>query len=125
MILKKLQPPYGNLCLEIRSGLKYEENRVNTKFSCKFSTFWISLANGEISAAGQWICNSRNYHFFGNGHDHCYPNTKKHIFEWPNRAIKPKWNGRGDVVGCGLVLSPNNQLAIFFTGNGILMGQFL
>jgi hypothetical protein len=70
------------------------------------------------------IFNNGNYHFFGNGDDSCYPSNKKHEFEWPNGTNKPTWNGNGDVVGCGLVLSPNNRLAIFFTGNGILMGQF-
>jgi hypothetical protein len=71
------------------------------------------------------ICNSRNYHIFGNGYDYCSVSGKEHTFEWPNGSIKPTWNGQGDVVGCGLVLNPNNQLAIFFTGNGILMGQFV
>jgi hypothetical protein len=28
-----------------------------------------------------------------------------------------------DIVGCGLVLNPANALSIFFTKNGILMGQ--
>jgi hypothetical protein len=28
------------------------------------------------------------------------------------------------VIGGGLLLSPANELSIFFTGNGILMGQF-
>jgi hypothetical protein len=39
-------------------------------------------------------------------------------------AIKPTLHGCGDVFGCGLVLSTDNKLAIFFTTNGILMGQF-
>jgi hypothetical protein len=112
--------PENKTRIEIRK--KY---RGNSKYPCKFSTYWISLANGDISAAGNFTCNIRNYHLFGNAHDHCYPNKKKHIFEWPNGAIKPTWNGEGDVVGCGLVLNPKNQLAIFFTGNGILMGQLL
>jgi hypothetical protein len=47
-----------------------------------------------------------------------------HNFEWPNGAIRPEWNGQGDVVGCGLLLNPENNLFIFFTANGILMGQF-
>jgi hypothetical protein len=50
---------------------------------------------------------------------------KSHPFEWPNEAIKPKWNDQGDVIGCGLLLNPENEVSIFFTGNGILMGQFL
>jgi hypothetical protein len=48
----------------------------------------------------------------------------KHPFEWPTGAIKPKWNGIGDVRGCGLLLNSANELSIFFTGNGILLGQF-
>jgi hypothetical protein len=57
--------------------------------------------------------------------DYCFIAENKHAFEWPNGAIKPKANGKDDVVGCGLVLSPQNELSIFFTGNGVLMGQFL
>jgi hypothetical protein len=102
-----------------------KKNKWNSKFPCKFRRFWVGLANGEISATGQWTCDSRNYHFFGNGRDYCCASRKKHIFEWQNGTTKPTWNGEGDVVGCGLVLSPDNQLAIFYTGNGILMGQFL
>jgi hypothetical protein len=45
-----------------------------------------------------------------------------HYFQWPNDAIKPEWNGIGDVFGCGLMLNFANKLSIFFTGNGILMG---
>jgi hypothetical protein len=43
---------------------------------------------------------------------------------WPNGAIKPKWNGCGDVIGCGLLLYSANELYIFFTQNGIIMGQY-
>jgi hypothetical protein len=57
--------------------------------------------------------------------DYCLLSGHEHFFEWPAGAIKPKWFGYGcrDVYGCGLVLSPDNKLAIFFTTNGILMGQ--
>jgi hypothetical protein len=63
---------------------------------------------------------------FSIGFDYCYITGKECAFEWPNGAIKPKTkaDGDGDVVGCGLVLSPANEVSIFFTGNGILMGQF-
>jgi hypothetical protein len=40
-------------------------------------------------------------------------------FEWPNAAIRPKWNAEGDVIACQLLLNPKDELAIFFTGNGI------
>jgi hypothetical protein len=49
---------------------------------------------------------------------------KKHAFEWPNGAEKPTWNAVGDVFGCGLLLSPENELSIFFTLDGILLGPF-
>jgi hypothetical protein len=42
----------------------------------------------------------------------------------PNGAIKPKWSWLGDVIGCGLVLNCQNDVAIFFTLNGILLGEF-
>jgi hypothetical protein len=48
-----------------------------------------------------------------------------HDFEWQNGAIKPRWNGEGDVYGCGLLMNTENKLSIFFTVNGLLMGQFL
>jgi hypothetical protein len=57
--------------------------------------------------------------------DWCLLSGKLHDFEWPNGAIKPKWNGPGDVIGCGLLLNPENKLSIFFTLNGILLGKFL
>jgi hypothetical protein len=47
-------------------------------------------------------------------------------FELPYGAVQPRDNGNGrNVYGCGLVMDPNDKLAIFFTLNGILMGQFL
>jgi hypothetical protein len=49
---------------------------------------------------------------------------KPYPFEWPNGAIKPTWKGQGDVLGCGLLLNAENKLSLFFTGNGLLMGQF-
>jgi hypothetical protein len=40
--------------------------------------------------------------------------------EWPDGPI----NCKGDVGGCGLVRNADNKLSIFFTGNGLLFGQF-
>jgi hypothetical protein len=55
--------------------------------------------------------------------DYCFLSGNPHQFEWPAGAIRPKLYGCGDVFGCGLVLSADNKVAIFFTINGILMGQ--
>jgi hypothetical protein len=41
----------------------------------------------------------------------------------PEEAIRPQMKEHGNVYGCGLVLDPDNKLWIFFTLNGILMGE--
>jgi hypothetical protein len=84
----------------------------------------------RVGLAGGTICRPRTLGFTQNSYalssrHHCYYHAgKKHDIEWPEGAIQPKWNGIGDVVGCGLALSPDNKFYIFFTGNGILLGQF-
>jgi hypothetical protein len=35
-----------------------------------------------------------------------------------------KYDSSRNVYGCGLVLDPENKLAIFFTSNGMLIGSF-
>jgi hypothetical protein len=47
---------------------------------------------------------------------------KQHKFEHPrpNGAIVT-----GGVFGCGLLLNPKNELAVFFTLNGNLLGKLL
>jgi hypothetical protein len=45
----------------------------------------------------------------------------------PEGAIRPRRvlaRGSINVFGCGLVLDPENKLAIFFTLNGQLLGEF-
>jgi hypothetical protein len=58
-----------------------------------------------------------------NKHDYCLLSGDVHLFDWPDGAVKPILHGCRDVFGCGLVLSAGNKLAIFFTINGILIGQ--
>jgi hypothetical protein len=84
----------------------------------KFRVFYIGLTHNENAYP-------RDTYIFSIAFDYCSINNKKHAFEWPNGAIKPKSNQKDDVVGCGLLLGPDNKVFIFFTGNGILMGQFL
>jgi hypothetical protein len=56
--------------------------------------------------------------------DYCLLSGICQFFDWPDGSVKPTLYGCEDVFGCGLVLSANKKLAIFFTTNGILMGQF-
>jgi hypothetical protein len=52
---------------------------------------------------------------------------KAHYFEYSSGAGTRDvitWNKQEDVIGCGLLMNPKNQLAIFFTVNGMLLGQF-
>jgi hypothetical protein len=39
-------------------------------------------------------------------------------------ARRPEMKGFLNVVGCGLIVEPDNKLAIFFTLNGKLLGKF-
>jgi hypothetical protein len=55
--------------------------------------------------------------------DFYYIDGKKCELEWPEEAVKPKALKGEDVFGCGLLLNPD-KLAVFFTINGTLMGQF-
>jgi hypothetical protein len=48
-----------------------------------------------------------------------------HRFEFPDGAIQPRLNPDINVFGCGLVLDPENKVAIFFTVNGILKGELV
>jgi hypothetical protein len=71
------------------------------------------------------VCTAKNGYCFPTRVDHCYLAKTQHHFEWPTDAIsRPEWNGIGDTLGCGVLLNPKNELAIFFTATGMLMGQF-
>jgi hypothetical protein len=81
----------------------------------------VGLSSGNIQDES-YVGGLPNSYAIQHSRDHCWLSGSVYPFEWPNEAIKPTWNGLGDVVGCGLLLSPGNKLAIFFTANGILMG---
>jgi hypothetical protein len=84
----------------------------------------VGLSIGNIPE-GDVVSDLQNSYGMRDNNTYCWLSMKTHHFEWPNGAIKPKWNGNsiGDVFGCGLLLNPANKLSIFFTGNGLLMGQ--
>jgi hypothetical protein len=39
-------------------------------------------------------------------------------------GAKPEQSVPGNVFGCGLLMDPDNKVTIFFTLNGILLGEF-
>jgi hypothetical protein len=50
----------------------------------------------------------------------------RHPFELPEGSVRPTWNRYSVFVyGCGLVLDPEDRLAIFFTVNGKLLGELM
>jgi hypothetical protein len=89
--------------------------------------FRIGLSNGNIPHGSFLDGSSNSYANIGYDADSCWLSGRLHYFELADGAIKPKWNRRGerneDVLGCGLLLNSKNKLFIFFTGNGIMMGQ--
>jgi hypothetical protein len=93
------------------------------KFS-KFRNILVGLSSGNIPD-GFHVGDLPNTSAIEERRDYCWLSSNKHPFEWPNGSINPewKWNGPGDVNGCGLLLNPENKLSIFFTRNGVLLGQ--
>src|SRR4051794_34919135 len=80
-----------------------------------FSVFFIGFSNGNIPDNPLPFCwQEENTYGFANGRDYRLSNGqdrddyyffsgKKRDFEWPAGAKKPKWNGIGDVIGCGIL----------------------
>jgi hypothetical protein len=64
---------------------------------------------------------SSDFYFFGD----CQLAGERHHFELPEGAIQPEEKEYGNVYGCGLILDPDNNLAIFFTLNGQLLGELV
>jgi hypothetical protein len=91
----------------------------------KFSRLCIGLSVGSVQKGTCLGRTSNTYAMQDDKCDYCLICGEARFLEWPLGAVKPKWTGTGceDVFGCGLVLSPDNKLAIFFTTNGILMGK--
>jgi hypothetical protein len=82
----------------------------------------MGLSSGNFD--GSFVGGLPNSYAIQDGLDLCWLNKNIHRFEWSIGAIKPEcWNRPGDVCGCGILLNAANKLSIFFTRNGMLMGQ--
>jgi hypothetical protein len=89
-----------------------------------FREILVGLSSESIPD-GTFAGEIQNSYAIEDGCDYCWLSGKTHQFEWPDDTTKPEWNGPGDVIGCGLLINPKKEGFIFFTGNGLLMGQFL
>jgi hypothetical protein len=89
----------------------------------------VGLSDGASPVPdNSWIGQySNSYAFPRGGYLHqCWLAGNKHRFELPEGAIQPSWKRNdNNVFGCGLVLYPEDNLAIFFTLNGKLMGELV
>jgi hypothetical protein len=68
------------------------------------------------------------YNSYGipNGHFYCSFAKRTHFFELSEETIQSRWKPDSiNVLGCGLVLDPEDKLAIFFTLNGQLRGKLV
>jgi hypothetical protein len=86
---------------------------------------YVGLSDGAIP---DWIGRNPNSFAIDIGLHHCYGcwlAGEPHVFELPEGAIQPEMKENGNVYGCGLVLDPDNNLAIFFTLNGKLLGKLI
>jgi hypothetical protein len=104
------------LAFERQASINPDQTNCDHKIALNFSELYIGLSNGH--QYGNVLIYS-----WPSGYNFCYMFGEEHPFKWPNDAIRPKRNEIGDVYGCGLLLNPRNEWAIFFTFNGVLMGQ--
>jgi hypothetical protein len=97
----------------------------NFKFSRAIEYYYyVGLSDGIVNIDRKIVGLYPNSYAIQHGQDGFHLSQTDNDFEWPEGAIRPKWNGPGDVAGCGILLSPaDNRLFIFFTLNGILMGK--
>jgi hypothetical protein len=100
-----------------RNQFKFTEKE---KFK-KFRQICVGLSNGNIPDESCFT-NSPNCYALLAGGDCCFLSGRLHNFKWSTGANKPVWNGQGDVIGCGILMSSANKMFIFFTLNGILLG---
>lgn len=82
---------------------------------------------GVIHDDAIWVGDCTNsYAISSDDYDECSLEGEKHGLESAAEVdIFMKHKDDGNIYGCGLLLDPDNQLAIFFTLNGILLGEFV
>jgi hypothetical protein len=106
-----------------------------------FRFLYVGLSNGKIPDDQEAQYSPNCYGIYDRDHDNYWHDGQRQRLELPSGAIipewkarlpfelatdpnRPEWNYHGDVIGCGLLLDSENELAIFFSLNGILRGLF-
>jgi hypothetical protein len=96
---------------------------LNNNFLRIFSNFFVGLTKWSI-AGSQFIGKKPDSYAIEYGNKtFCWIADEVHAFELANNENRPAYNGLGDILGCGLLMNPENKLAIFFTLNGTLLGK--
>jgi hypothetical protein len=104
---------------------KYFQIQIKICKCSKFREIYVGLSSGNI-LNGLIVGSQPNSFATREGTDSYFMPKNIRPFQWPEHAIKPKWNGKkkGNAIGCGLLQNPDKELFVFFTGNGVLLGQF-
>jgi hypothetical protein len=86
---------------------------------------WVGLSDGMMPA-NELPDSYSNSYVLPENWALCFISAEHHHFVCPGvgAVFRPEWKPKGNIFGCGLLLDPNDKLAIFFTVNGKLMGQF-
>jgi hypothetical protein len=83
----------------------------------------IGISNGNNSD-GFWLDFAKNS-YKSDGAYYYYLPEEEGEFEWPNEVnSEVEYKARGNTTGCGILLDPQNKVAIFFTRNGNLLSKF-
>jgi hypothetical protein len=94
-------------------------------FFCSLEYFSIGFTDGNKPDAPADLLgiggslNSNSYGLDPSNSFDCYLDGRHHPLEYQTGPV-----GVGSVFGCGLLINSKNELAVFFTHNGILMGKF-
>jgi hypothetical protein len=89
-----------------------------------YSGYFVGLSDGQNCDGFSLGITPNSYCISDGGIYYYMSGVGECRFEWQN-GVFPKLIGPGNVAGCGLVLNPKNKLSIFFTWNGILLGNIV
>jgi hypothetical protein len=84
-----------------------------------FRFFWVGLSNGNIPH-GALVGECPNSYAFQRDTSWCKLWGESRRFGLQDI----QWTGPGDILGCGILLSPSNNVSVFFTLNGTPLGEF-